>query len=82
MCIALLPITWAGQHPAHLLRLADGRILLSYGNRCAGQWGIDVRTSANNGETWSRPIRLVSYETGRAGYTSAVQLAGGRVVTA
>jgi len=71
-----------GQHPAHLMRLRDGRILLSYGNRCAGQWGMDLRTSDDQGHYWSRPIRLVSYETPRAGYPSTVQLGDGRLVTA
>jgi len=50
-----------GQHSAHLLRLHDGRILLCYGNRCVGQSGIDVRVSADDGYTWSRPLRVVSY---------------------
>jgi len=39
------------QHPAHLMRLHDGRILLSYGNRCSGICGIDTRVSEDDGHT-------------------------------
>ena len=42
-------------HPPHLLRLKDGRILLTYGNRRDS--AIDSRLSADDGKTWSAPQR-------------------------
>jgi hypothetical protein len=70
------------QVPAHLLRLADGRILLTYGNRCAGHLGVDVRVSADEGATWTAPRRLAEAPEGDCGYPATVQLAAGSLVTA
>lgn len=49
------------QHPAHLLNLADGRILLSYGQRGKHPHfkGIGYRLSADGGHTWSEPAILL-----------------------
>jgi len=84
------------QHPAHLLMLADGRLLLTYGDRTR-QWerllpdgskdpaamprGILVRTSADDGRTWSEPARIAGFD-GDGGYPATVQLADGRLLTA
>jgi hypothetical protein len=76
------PISLAAQHPASLLRLADGRILLTYGNRCKGHYGIDVRISDNEGKTWYAPCQLVDVKSHDLGYPSTVQLADGKMVTA
>ena len=70
------------QMPANLLRLADGRIVLSYGNRCINNFGIDARISRDDGATWSAPIRLANRTRHDGGYPSSVQLADGRIVTA
>jgi hypothetical protein len=90
-------VTLGGQHPAHLLRLADGRILLTYGIRNAGLTGVGYRISANEGQAWANPHLLVdiSRDTGPAaevhpgqaptwdcGYPASVQLPDGMVVTA
>lgn len=65
---------------AHLLKLSDGRVLLTYGKRAAGDRGIDARTSADGGRTWTAPQRLVALDTGDCGYPAAVELPGGRIV--
>lgn len=75
-------LTLPGMHPAHLLRLADGRILLTYGNRCSGHLGIDIRLSADEGATWTAPARLAESPHGDSGYPATVQLSDGRLVTA
>lgn len=74
------PLTGAQQHPGHLTRLADGRLLLSYGNRVVPR-GVDVRFSEDEGETWSEPYRVADF-TGDGGYPSSVQREDGQVVTA
>ncbi len=71
------------QHPAHLLQLADGRILLVYGMRTRGQYGVGARLSADEGQTWSAPTRLVDLEDATdGGYPSSVQLQDGTILTA
>ncbi len=67
-------------HPGHLLRLRDGRILLSYGNRTASR-GVDVRFSRDEGKTWSQPTRVADFQED-GGYPSSVQLPDGQVLTA
>lgn len=65
-----------------LLRLADGRILLSYAERQGGpNAGNRYRTSSNEGSTWGSPQTIyVAYspDVGH-GYPSAQQLADGSV---
>ena len=41
--------------PSHLLRLKDGRLLMSYGHR-SKPYGNQARVSADHGKTWSNPI--------------------------
>jgi hypothetical protein len=66
-----------------LLQLADSRILLVYGTRTRGQYGVAARLSADEGRTWSAPILLVDLEdAGDGGYPSSVQLDDGTIVTA
>ena len=79
---AMQPVTMPSQHPPHLLRLADDRILLTYGNRCTNNFGVDTRISHDNGDTWSAPLRLVTYPDADSGYPSTVQFADGRCLTA
>ena len=76
-------LTLPGHHPAHLLEMADGRVLLTYGIREKGHHGIGYRTSEDEGRTWSRPTRIVNLEeTTDGGYPSTVQLADGTLLTA
>jgi len=74
-------VTGLAQHPGHLLRLKDGRLLLTYGNRTEGDKCVEVRVSGDEGKTWSGPMRVVDFE-GDGGYPASVQRADGQVVTA
>jgi len=77
------PLSLPGQHPAHLCRLADGRVLLVYGLRNPGLWGVAARLSEDEGESWSAPRVLVNLgNPADCGYPSSVQLADGTIVTA
>ncbi len=78
----IAPVTFPGQVTSHLLRLKDGRILLSYGNRCTNNFGVDVRTSADEGVTWSAPIRIADCPLRDCGYPATLELADGNLVTA
>ncbi len=73
-------LTGPRQHPGHILRLADGRLLVSYGNR-NGPRGVDVRFSDDEGASWSEPYRVLAFG-GDGGYPSSVQLPDGNVLTA
>lgn len=86
------PLTPPSHHPGHLLKLADGRILLTYGIRerlkvsasvTVPDYAIGVRFSKDEGRTWSAPARLVSLPGSTdGGYPATVQLADGGLVTA
>lgn len=69
-------------HPGHLLRLADGAILLAYGNRNRPDQGIEVLFSDDDGHTWPERYRVLDTRPGDMGYPSSVQLADGRILTA
>ncbi|MCA9029360.1 MAG: exo-alpha-sialidase [Planctomycetaceae bacterium] len=59
--------------PSHLLKLQDGRLLMSYGHRRA-PLGIQVRLSEDNGDSWSEPIILYGDgASGDLGYPSTIQ---------
>lgn len=77
-----LPLTLPRQVTGHLVRLADGRVLLSHGNRCWNNFGVDVRMSEDEGATWSAPVRIADCPRSDCGYPSTVQREDGRVVTA
>jgi sialidase-1 len=63
--------------PAHLLRLRDGRVLMSYGYR-RKPYGNQARLSSDEGETWSEPITISSDgDNSDLGYPSTVELADG-----
>ena len=77
------PLTLPSQHPAHLMRLADGRILLTYGIREKGHQGVGRRISDDEGKTWKAPTRIVNLvESTDGGYPATVQLPDGTLVTA
>jgi hypothetical protein len=60
--------------PPHLLRLRDGRILVTYGHR-RPPYGNQARVSDDDGRTWSEPV-VISGDgsSGDLGYPSTVQL--------
>lgn len=75
-------LTHPGQIPGHLLRLSDRRILLTYGNRNWGNYGVDARVSNDEGKSWGPPFRIAQSPMQDSGYPSCVQLPGGDVLTA
>jgi sialidase-1 len=67
--------------PSHLLRLRDGRLLMTYGYR-RSPFGIQARTSADRGATWTAPITLTADGAGGdLGFPSTVELTDGRLLT-
>jgi TonB-dependent receptor len=67
--------------PGHFLTLADGRILLAYGNRAKGDEGVDAILSSDAGETWGHPVRLANCDGWDSGYPASIQRADGKVIT-
>lgn len=77
------PLTLPSHHPAHLLKLGNGDVLLTYGIRERNHQGIGIRLSTNSGLTWKAPARLIDLEgTTDGGYPATVQLPDGSLVTA
>ena len=67
--------------PSHLLKLRDGRLVMSYSHRRA-PLGNQARVSTDHGRTWSEPI-VISGDgvTGDLGYPSTVELADGTLLS-
>ena len=71
-------------HPAHLLRLHDGRVLCTYGYR-REPFGVRACLSADGGRTWDIDNEIVLRADGTdrdLGYPSSVQFPGGDIFTA
>lgn len=73
------------QYPSHMMRMADGRLLLAYGSRTKKLRGVRYRISNDQGKTWSPAKTLVDH--GQvvdidSGYPASVQLKDGTIVTA
>jgi sialidase-1 len=67
--------------PSHLLRLRDGRLLMSYGYRRA-PFGNQARVSRDHGATWSEPVTIsADGASGDLGYPSTVELPDGALLT-
>jgi len=86
-------LTMPLQIPADLLKLPDGRLLLSYGARNRGLYGVWVQLGDADARFWSAPMLLVDFEgstelqhspapSSDGGYPSTVMLADGTFVTA
>lgn len=73
------PITFG--LPSHLLRLRDGRLLMTYGHR-RPPFGNQARVSIDHGQMWSEPM-IISGDGigGDLGYPSTVELADGSLLT-
>ncbi len=79
--------TWSEPHPicfglpSHLLKLRDGRLLMSYGHR-REPYGNQARLSTDNGKTWGEAI-IISGDGigGDLGYPSSVELDDGSLLT-
>lgn len=81
------PLSPQGQENAHLLELADGRLLCSFTSRIPGLFGVVLRMSQDVGESWSYPVVLISmpardWHKTDCGYPSSVQLDDGTITTA
>lgn len=76
------PLSLPRQVTGHLLRLRDGRVLLTYGNRCTNNFGIDIRYSPDAGRTWQAPLRIADTPMADCGYPSTVELPDGWLLTA
>jgi hypothetical protein len=82
-------MTWSVPHsigvwglPSHLLRLQDGRLLMTYGYR-RRPFGNQARISADGGRTWSEAMTISDDgASGDLGYPSTVELPGGGLLTA
>lgn len=80
--------TWSAPHsigvwglPSHLLRLRDGRLLMSYGYR-REPFGIQARVSEDHGKSWSAAITVTDDAFDHdLGYPSTVERDDGRLVT-
>ena len=75
-------VTGRNEINAHLLQLGNGGLLLSYGSRVAGQFGVLARISNDEGQTWSAPLRLAESLESDCGYPSSVARSDGKIVTA
>ncbi len=67
--------------PSQLLKLRDGRLVMTYGHRRA-PLGNQARISTDQGRTWSEPI-VISGDgaSGDLGYPSTVELGDGTLLT-
>ncbi len=63
-----------------LLKLRDGRLLLTYGRRFE-PFGIYATVSQDNGKSWGETWQLRPAPDGDHGYTSSVELDEGRILT-
>jgi len=74
------PDTGEGNPPS-MIRMADGRVCLTYGYRAA-PFGLRARISPDGGKTWTREIILRDDGGGRdVGYPRTVQRPDGKLVT-
>ena len=80
--------TWSTPHPigvwglpSHLLRLRDGRLLMTYGHR-RPPLGNQARISEDSGKTWSSAMIISGDGTSSdLGYPSTVELKDGSLLT-
>jgi hypothetical protein len=67
--------------PSYLLRLRDGRLLMTYGYR-RPPFGNQARISADHGQTWSEPVTLSDDAMSvDVGYPSTAELGEGSLLT-
>ncbi len=80
--LASTPVPDTGEgNPAAMLKLADGRIAITYGVR-AKPFGIRARLSNDDGRTWEPELTLRADGGGRdLGYPRCVQRPDGKIVT-
>ena len=80
--LSLGPVTERNEINGHLLKLADGRLLLTFGRRLAGRFGIGMRLSSDEGLTWTPSKTLIGdLVSADCGYPSSIQRPDGTIVT-
>ena len=70
-------------YPAHLLRLQDGRLLMTYGWRQPG-YGIRAVWSHDNGDSWQTDQAILirdDMRNGNLGYPATIMLPDGKFFT-
>ena len=80
--------TWSVPHsigvwgfPSHLLRLQDGRLLMSYGYR-RGSMGNQARLSEDEGDSWSEPMTISdNADNYDLGYVTTVEFDDGELLS-
>lgn len=76
-------LTMPMQHPADLLDLGDGGLLVTYGIRNRGLMAIGLRLSRDGGDSWGPPAVLYQFGNARdCGYPSTAVLTQGELLTA
>jgi hypothetical protein len=76
-------VTAPKEHPGDLIRLKNGDLLLTFGERNAPR-GAVAMLSHDEGKTWDSKTRMVLGDDAPlndCGYPSSVQLPDGRIVT-
>ena len=80
---APVQVTRDKEHPGDLIRLKNGNILLTYGERNK-PFGVEAIVSRDNGKTWDAKTKVVLVEDAVStdcGYPSSIQLPNGKIVT-
>ena len=75
-------LTDPAEHPGDVIKLQDGRLLLTYGRRVT-PWGIQGMVSDDDGKTWNGEAKLLLVADSGAdhGYPSNIQRDDGTIVT-
>ena len=75
-------VTGASQHPASLLQMPDGTVVLSHGVRHP-PFGAQALLSGDDGETWDRTRKLMLgyHSWGGGGYPCTIRLHSGHLLT-
>ena len=75
-------VTAASQHPASLLQMPDGTVVLSHGVRHP-PYGAQALLSRDQGQTWdrTRKIMLGYHSWGGGGYPCTIRLDSGHLLT-
>ena len=79
-----IDVTGAMEIPADLVRLADGRVLMTYGYRNA-PFGVRALVSGDEGATWDHDNTVILVNDSLridCGYPSSAQLDDGSIITA
>jgi hypothetical protein len=77
------PLTMRPCHPANLIKLDDGNILLTYGIRFTNGHGLGARIANSEGKKWKEGLLLTSFQGAKdSGYPSCIQLEDGTILTA